>query len=283
MKTLRKLFFESKMTWPRVILFAVITAVITAAVLIIPGISDTSVSQIGVSFEAWIFFALIVILNSDKPLEAGLKTFVFFLISQPLIYLFQVPFSWQGWGLFRYYPRWFMITLLTFPGAIIAWFIKKDKWYSGLILSVATAALGVWAVDFGSVLVRQFPKNLAATLFCTVLAFGLIFVLLKDKKARIIALAITVAATAAMLAFTAIRTPHTVTYRFDLEEGHEWRVSDEYGYVGNIEMEDGDTVKVEAKQYGTHEVEFVNENGESTKYVITYEKANGINAEVQDE
>lgn len=30
-----------------------------------------------------------------KPLESALKTFVFFLISQPLIYLLQVPFSAQ--------------------------------------------------------------------------------------------------------------------------------------------------------------------------------------------
>ena len=255
---------------------------ITAAVLIIPGIKDTSVSQIGVSFEAWIFFALIVILNSEKPLEAGLKTFVFFLISQPLIYLFQVPFSWQGWDLFQYYPRWFKFTLLTFPGAIIAWFVKKDKWYSGLILSVATAALGVWAVDFGSVLVRQFPKNLAATLFCAILAFGLIFVLLKDKKARIIALAVTVAAMAAMLAFTFIRAPHTVEYRFDLEEGHEWRVSDEFGYVGTVGMEDADTVIVEASQYGTHKVDFVNEAGETVSYVISYERGTGVSVEAAE-
>ena len=36
-----------------------------------------------------------------QPLICAAKVFVFFLISQPLIYLFQVPFSQDGWGLFR--------------------------------------------------------------------------------------------------------------------------------------------------------------------------------------
>ena len=41
----------------------------------------------------------------------------------------------MGWQLFHYYPYWFKITLLTFPGAIIGWFIKKDNILSGVILS----------------------------------------------------------------------------------------------------------------------------------------------------
>ena len=53
-----------------------------------------------------IMFAMIIISNCKTPKEAAAKTFVFFLISQPLIYLLQVPFSWQGWGLFHYYKKY---------------------------------------------------------------------------------------------------------------------------------------------------------------------------------
>lgn len=40
-------------------------------------------------------------MNSKDPLDSALKTFVFFLISQPLVYLVQVSFSEMGWGLGR--------------------------------------------------------------------------------------------------------------------------------------------------------------------------------------
>lgn len=62
---------------------------------------------------------LIIMANCQKPLESACKTFVFFLISQPLIYLLQVPFSSMGWGLFGYYWNWFIWTLLTFPMAFV--------------------------------------------------------------------------------------------------------------------------------------------------------------------
>ena len=70
-----------------------------------------------------IFFAVIIMSNCKKPLESALKTFAFFLISQPLIYLLQVPFSPMGWGLFSYYPYWFYWTPATFPMAFVGWFI----------------------------------------------------------------------------------------------------------------------------------------------------------------
>ena len=104
-----KLFGGIKMTWQRVIIFAVIAGVITAlAAMLIP--DGNSLHEIAVSLEAWILFAILIITNCKKPWGAALKTFVFFLISQPLVYLIQVPFSWMGWGLFRYYRYWFIIT-----------------------------------------------------------------------------------------------------------------------------------------------------------------------------
>ncbi len=196
MKILNKLFFETKMTWPKVIIGAVLVAVLTAALLIIPGVKDTSFSYIGTYVEAWVLFALIIIMNCEKALEAGLKTFVFFLISQPLIYLFQVPFSWMGWSLFSYYPRWGIFTILCFPVAMLAWLIKKNKWWGGIILGAATGFLGYQFSYYLPGLVNNFPHNLAASIFIILELAVLIFTILKNKAAKIICLAITLVAIA---------------------------------------------------------------------------------------
>ena len=116
-----RLFGKLKMSWGKVILFAIAAAVLTTVFLTLPVFKNTSFERMGVHLEAWIFFAVIIMSNCEKPLESALKTFVFFLISQPLIYLFQVPFSSMGFGIFQYYPHWFMLTLMTFPAAYISW------------------------------------------------------------------------------------------------------------------------------------------------------------------
>ena len=98
----------------------------------------------GETLEEWIFFAVIIIANAQKALlTRRFKTFVFFLISQPLIYLLQVPFSWQGWGLFQYYKYWFILTLCTFPAAYIGWYIRKKNWLSLLILMPVLILLAI--------------------------------------------------------------------------------------------------------------------------------------------
>ena len=154
------------MRWPTVILFAVGAAALTAVFLTVPFFKDSSFERMGVYLEAWIFFAILIMTNCRKPLEAAAKTFVFFLISQPLIYLLQVPFSVQGWGLFRYYRYWFFLTLLTFPAAYIGWFLTKKNWLSVLILSPILIYLGFTAGQSALSCFRSFPHLLLTGLFC---------------------------------------------------------------------------------------------------------------------
>ena len=79
-----KIFGGLKMTWPVVIVYSVLIGLYTAVVAaLVP--DGNSFHDIAVTFEAWILLALIVVLNCKKPLEAALKTFVFFLISQQLL------------------------------------------------------------------------------------------------------------------------------------------------------------------------------------------------------
>ena len=101
MRCIDKLYGGLDMNWLKVILFAVIAGAMTAAFLMMPVFKGTSFERMGVYLEAWIFFAVIIMANCKKPLESAGKTFVFFLVSQPLIYLIQVLFSSPGWYLFR--------------------------------------------------------------------------------------------------------------------------------------------------------------------------------------
>lgn len=187
---LNKLFFNIDMTWKKVIIFAIACAVFSALTLIIPFTIHSSLSNIGTYLESWILFALIIIMNCKKPLEAGLKTFVFFLISQPLIYLLQVPFSFLGWKIFMYYPMWGIITVLTFPGAMIAFYVKKDNILSSLILSIATCYLAFQGVYFLNETINRFPHNILSAIYCFVLIIVFAFSLLKQKKNRYICLLI---------------------------------------------------------------------------------------------
>ena len=76
-----KVYGGLPMGWPVVILYAVGTALLTTAFLLIPIFENTSFYRVGVTLEAWVFFAVIIMANCKKPLESALKTFVFFLIS----------------------------------------------------------------------------------------------------------------------------------------------------------------------------------------------------------
>ena len=194
-----KLFGGLKMSWLNVILFAVATAVYTSAMMIFVRPIDLSFRDIGATFEWWIFFAIIIMTNCKKPLESALKTFVFFLISQPLIYLFQVPFSEMGWGLFGYYRTWFIWTLLTFPMAFVGWYLKKRNWISVLILSPMLLLLALHGITFIQATIKNPPYHLLSGIFCFAQMILYSFTLFDKKRDKILSLVISVLCTAAML------------------------------------------------------------------------------------
>lgn len=283
MQTLRKLFYEKKMTWPRVLIFAAAAAFLTAGLLILPFTAGTSFENIGVTFECWILFALIIILNCEHPLEAAAKTFVFFLLSQPLIYLLQVPFCRLGWEIFDYYRRWFFWTLATFPGAFAAWFIKKQKWFSALILSVATAYLAGQGVYFFQSTAAHFPHQLLSAIFCEVLAFGLCFVLLRGKRERLIALAVTALAllVAILLFFGVFTGPEESRMTYGLDSAHTWQIEEiipEGDGVGEISIfpDDEAALFIVATRYGSAEVHLINELGEPLRLTVSYSRRDWI-------
>lgn len=176
------LFGGIEMTWKRLLLLSVAAGVISGGLLCIPVLDDTSLTDNGASYEWWIFLAIVIITNCKKPLEAACKTFVFFLISQPLIYLVQVPFCWLHWGIFAYYPPWFVQTLLTFPGAFLGWLVTKKKWYSLLILSPMLALLAVTCMGYLHGTLYVPPWHILTELFCVAVMFALVLGIFDDKR-----------------------------------------------------------------------------------------------------
>lgn len=279
MKELRKLFFDTKMTWPRVIIFSLITTVITVMALVIPFVARTSAVNIGVTFECWILFALIIIMNCEKPLEAGLKTFVFFLISQPLIFLLQIPFGGTFGNFVANYPRWFIWTVLTFPGAILAWFVKKDNIWSALILSVATGFLSYEVIYYLKGFIDYFPQNTIALVVTLLIIVVLILTLLQNTKTRLICTGITVAIAIVSIVFIFfVASKSMQIYQIESDIPNQWEiVSVEGDDIGDIKINsEKDSFVVNADNYGSCNVTVKGQDEDTQVYTIEYDSKNGI-------
>ena len=63
---MKKLFGEINLTWKKLIIFAIIAGVYTAAMALIPITKETSFRDIAIQFEWWILFGIIIICNSNR-------------------------------------------------------------------------------------------------------------------------------------------------------------------------------------------------------------------------
>ena len=258
-KILHKLFGELNMTWPKVIFFAVAAGVYTALMALwVP--ASCSFHDIAVTEEAWIPLALIVVVNCKEPLEAALKTFVFFLISQPLVYLIQVPFSDMGWQLFGYYRYWFYITLCTFPIAFIAWFVKKNNILAGLILSPALILLVYHGICYVITLRHEFPHHLISAIFCFGIIPILVFGIFTDKKPIIISLALSIAA---IIALFILKWNGT---------GSELLSANVLLAQDTFDLDDSWTVSIDDESFGTAELAT---RGDGSHFVVVHYQKTG--------
>lgn len=272
------LFGGIDLTWGRIILYAVITAVLTAVFLVVPIFRNTSFYRMGETTEAWILFAIIIIANAGTPLESALKTFVFFLISQPLIYLLQVPFSWMGWGIFRYYLYWFILTLCTFPAAYIGWYIKKKNWLSLLILMPMLFLLVYTGADGLKQLIHQFPKMLIMTVFCTSQVLLYLYAFTENIFQKAAGLTLPVLIVAVMLLFP--RNIDFTSSQFLPDDpvltGNAAVTVEDTGIVEISLSEGGGTVMVHVHKYGSTAFT-IEDGGQEYRYNITvYEDDAGV-------
>ncbi len=191
---MKKLFGGINFTWKKLIIFAIIAGTYTAIMAMLPITKDTSFRDIAIMFEWWILFGIIIISNSKSPLDSALKCFVFFLISQPLVYLIQVPFSSMGWGLFGYYRYWFYWTLATLPMGYIGYYIKKKNWLSVLILSPMIVALVFFGLGYINRAINSFPHHILSGIACFLIIVVVVLCLFNDKKHRLVSLGIALVA-----------------------------------------------------------------------------------------
>ena len=180
----KKLFGGVELSWLKLIIMAVIAGALTAVFAIVPELGHTSFHAMAVTFEVWIFFGIFIIMNSRSNLDSALKCFVFFLISQPLVYLIQVPFSSLGWELFGYYPYWFIWTLLCLPMGYIGYWMKKDKWWGYLILLPMILLTGTSYMEYFSEFQFSMPKYILIALFCACMMIFYPVLIFSGKKIR---------------------------------------------------------------------------------------------------
>ena len=281
-KGIKKLFGGIDLTWPKLIISAILAGVFTAAMAIIPAFRDTSFITITVTFEVWILFGIIIIMNSRSNMDSALKCFVFFLISQPLVYLLQVPFSWQGWGLFGYYKYWFIWTILCLPMGYIGYWMKKDKWWGYLILLPMIVMTAASYLGYFSDFLFSMPRYILISVFCACAMIMYPLVIFKDKRIKTAGAAVSGAAVVIITAYCLLNPP---VYSTDLmSNGEEYQFNDSYtAYLadekyGDVEIRslgsDEDFIlHADFKRAGDTVLTLVSPTGEKSEYDIHIERS----------
>ena len=280
-KITKKLFGGLNLTWKKIIIASIIVAIYTAIVASIHVLLYTSFHTINATLEVWILFGIIIIMNSKSNLDSALKCFVFFLISQPLIYLFQVPFSWQGWGLFKYYPFWGIITVFCLPMGYIGYYLKKDKWWSLLILLPMILLVALSYSQYLSEFIFNYPFYILIVLFCIATMVIYPLVLLKGKKIKIIGLSISIILIIGITIITFLNPPVYNTnlpssYFNNIDNIEKIYLEDsKYGklkivYNKNI---DDNLINATFKKAGKTKIIVKNKDGKTEKYSITIKRS----------
>lgn len=208
MSETKKPLLKNPFSWGFIVLFSLVVGLVVGVLDCIPFLKDTSFTDPALTFDVWIPLAIFVVLGGKNTLDAALKCFVFFLVSQPVIYLVEIAYDYFVNGgvlseLFHQYfvmyylgAGWLKWTLLTLPGGAIAYQVKRDNVPAAVILAVATGGLAGLGMNYVfEMLPSSFPRHLISTVFCFVMAFALCFMVLKKKNTRMLAVAITAVAT----------------------------------------------------------------------------------------
>lgn len=277
---MKKIFGGINLTWPKVIVLGIIMGVYTAVIAMLPIAKDTSFSDLTVTFEVWILFGIFIIMNSKSAKDSALKCFVFFLISQPLVYLIQDVIT--GSNLFsQFYKYWFIWTVACLPMGFIGYYMKKDKWWGLIILTPILVLLGE---EFGGYLSKtmfSFPRHLLTTIFC---AFTLIIYPLAIFKNKIGKIGGVIISGIIIIIFAILCIINPPIYSTDiLSNGEEYQfddtykvylVDDKYGDL-SVKYEPGIEdwmVHAEFKKAGKTEFVLESPDGKKTLFDITIKK-----------
>ena len=265
-----KKILKAEMKWPYLILLAILSAALTAIFNCIPALEQTSFIAPAVTLELWAVLGIYIAVNCKGYVDAMIKVFVFFLISQPLIYLIEVPFKAAGFSLFRYYPYWGMITLLTIPAAALAYRMKKDDILSALILSAANFLIIWQGISWGQGMIYNFPRYLIAVIFCFGMPFVMTFLLFKEKRTRLVACLLAAAIIIGGCLYQVL-FPEDSSLNYPLEAG-EWTavVEPETGLQVTVGNED---ITFVSHTNGTYQVTLPNTEGKEMVWEVSVDGA----------
>ena len=241
---MKKIFGGINLTWPKVIVMAIIMGVYTAVMAMLGITRDTSFSDLAVTFEVWIFFGIFIIMNSKSAKDSALKCFIFFLISQPLIYLVQDVINHSKLFL-TYYRFWILWTIACLPMGFIGYYMKKDKWWGILILGPMLLFLGMEYSQYLSETIFSFPRHLLTTIFCAATLIIYPLAIFKNKFAKYSGLVVSILIIIGLSILCIIKPPVYSTQI--LSNGEKYTFDDSY----NVYLKD--------KKYG--DVKIIYENG----------------------
>lgn len=276
MKVINKLFGGINLNWKKLILFAISCGLYAGIIAIIPIFKNTSFADITISFEVWILFGIIIILNSKSPKDSALKCFIFFLLSQPLIYLIQIPFNSLGWNIFMYYKYWAIWTILVLPIGYIGFYIKKNNWLSFLILLPILLFLGYHLYNFVLSFNYSPPHHILSIVFCiiTIIAYSLF--ILKKSCIRItcfiVSALIVVTASAYALINPICYSTSIAASSNDQIFDINYRIELDNNNLGNIYIVKSDSdidqfeIKGDFKRAGTTELRLISPDGKVVRY-----------------
>ena len=154
-----------------------------ACIVLIVGVlskaSDTYylLSQLTGEVSLWIIIGTLIAYFSTRPIEASVKTFVFFVFNLAGYYLFSQLIL--GFSNIDYAISWLTITLLGAVAAYALWLTRRQDYVGSLIASVPIGLL--FAMNYPAY--YTYKLNLIIYL---ILSVGLIFVLRKTFRLKLI-------------------------------------------------------------------------------------------------
>jgi len=278
---MKKIFGGINLTWPKLIIMAIILGVYTAIMAMLPIAKDTSFSDLTVSFEVWIFLGIFIIMNSKSPKDSALKCFVFFLISQPLVYLVQDIIKHSN--LFNtYYRFWVLWTIACIPMGFIGYYMKKDKWWGLLILIPMLLLTGKMCAGYLSDTMFSFPRHLLTTIFCMAALIIYPLAIFNNKKIKITGLVISGLIIISVFVICIINPPKYSTIL--LYNGDEYQFDDSYNVYlvdkeyGNLSIEYDErfedwALHADFKKAGKTEFVIESPDGKKTTFDISIERS----------
>ena len=277
---MKKIFGGINLTWPKLIIMAIIAGIYTAVMAMIPLVYDTSFSDLTVTFEVWIFLGIFIIMNSKSAKDSALKCFIFFLISQPLVYLFQDLIKHSNLFV-TYYRFWVLWTIACFPMGFIGYYMKKDKWWGLLILIPMLLFTGEECVGYLSKTMFSFPRHLLTTIFCMSALIIYPLAIFNNKKIKITGLIISGLLTISIVVICIINPPVYSTIL--LYNGEKYQFDDSYKVYlkdkkyGNLSVEYDTGVEdwalhADFKKAGKTEVVIESPDGEKTTFDISIKR-----------